>query len=96
MTMTSKVLLTIVSTILLLLQTSCAFQVSVVFGQTSIGCDWQDGYAKHVEGATCIAGGALSAQGADAVGSVADAAGDVINHLTPQGAASEAVEGLND
>jgi hypothetical protein len=88
----NRILLTIVSIILLLLQTSCAFQVSVVFGQTSIGCDWEEGYPKSVEGSTCIAGGGISAQGADAIGSVADAAGDVINHLTPQGAASEALE----
>ena len=87
----NRILLTIVS-IILLLQTGCAFQVSVVFGQTSIGCDWQEGYPKSVEGSTCIAGGGISAQGADAVGAVADAAGDVINHLTPQGALSEAVE----
>jgi hypothetical protein len=76
-----------------LLQIGCAFQVSVVFGQTSIGCDWVEGYPKSVEGSTCISGGAISAQGADAVRSVADAAGDVFNHLTPQGAVSEAVEG---
>jgi hypothetical protein len=88
---TSKIGILIVL-ILAILQAGCAFQVSVVFGQASIGCDWEAGYAKHVEGATCIAGGALSAQGADAVGSVADAAGDVVNHLTPQGSVSEALE----
>lgn len=87
---TSLLSLLIVSS--LILQVSCAFQVSVVFGQTSIGCDWEAGYPKAVEGSTCIAGGSISEQGADAVGSVADAAGDVINHLTPQGAVSEAIE----
>lgn len=65
----------------------CAFQMSIVIGEASIGCDWVDGYPVSAEGNQCIAGAQMSEQTANTVSEIGTS-------VTPQGALGGAVEEL--